>query len=99
MADDDNKANVCTFTFKKRRGGTAMRRKADDNDKKSSSEDETVVTRIGKKESAGLLSAKTVSTQSILRMKFTSFFFLLFADSPNPPRSPVKKSEIALMRK
>nr|SVE76510.1 EOG090X09Q6 [Daphnia longispina] len=59
MADDDNKANVCTFTFKKRRGGTAMRRKADDNDKKSSSEDETVVTRIGKKESAGLLSAKT----------------------------------------
>lgn len=37
-----------------------MRRKADDNGKKSSSEDETVVTRIGKKESAGLLSAKTV---------------------------------------
>jgi hypothetical protein len=56
---DDNK--VCTFTFKKRRGGgAAMRRKADD-DKKSSSEDETVVARVGKKESAGLLSAKTVS--------------------------------------
>jgi len=57
---DDNKASVCTFTFKKRRGGAAMRRKADD-DKRSSSEDETVVARVGKKESAGLLSAKTVS--------------------------------------
>nr|CAG4651150.1 EOG090X09Q6 [Simocephalus serrulatus]SVE94363.1 EOG090X09Q6 [Simocephalus serrulatus] len=57
MADDD-KSNVCTFTFKKRRG-TAIRRKATEDEKKSSSEDETVVTRIEKKGTASVLSAKT----------------------------------------
>lgn len=59
MADDD-KSNVCTFTFKKRRN-TAIRRKAAEDDRKSSSEDETVVTRSEKKEAASVLSAKTVS--------------------------------------
>nr|CAG4647223.1 EOG090X09Q6 [Megafenestra aurita]SVE92514.1 EOG090X09Q6 [Megafenestra aurita] len=58
MADDDNKSNVCTFTFKKRKGA-ALRRKANDDDRKSSSEDETVVTRAEKKETASVLSAKT----------------------------------------
>ncbi|XP_032778185.2 E3 ubiquitin-protein ligase RNF113A [Daphnia magna] len=59
MADEESKSSICTFTFKKRRA-TAMRRKATtEDDKKSSSEDETVVARAGKKESAGLLSAKT----------------------------------------
>ena len=53
-----------------------MRRKADD-DKRSSSEDETVVARVGKKESAGLLSAKTVSYwKSAKNLCFSSCFFL-----------------------
>lgn len=60
MAEAEDKANVCTFTFKKRKGA-AMRRKVKDEDEgKSSSEDETVVTRAEKKESAGVLTAKTV---------------------------------------
>ena len=74
----DEKANVCTFIFKKRiGGGTAMRRKADD-DKKSSSEDETVVVAlVGKKESAGLLSAKTVPSYFKVEKLWASFYFLL----------------------
>nr|CAG4646415.1 EOG090X09Q6 [Macrothrix elegans] len=62
MADEGgNGSNVCTFTFKKRRGGAAaMRRKANEENKSSSSEDETVIQRAAKKETAGVISAKTI---------------------------------------
>ncbi len=59
MAEEE-KANVCTFTFKKRRGN-AMRRKVDERENKSSSEEETVITRAEKKSQVGVISAKTVS--------------------------------------
>lgn len=60
MAEEE-KANVCTFTFKKRRGN-AMRRKVDESENKSSSsEEETVITRAEKKAQVGVISAKTVN--------------------------------------
>lgn len=60
MAEEE-KSNVCTFSFKKRKANV-MRRKAAEGDAKSSSEDETVVTRVEKKGAASVLSAKTVSS-------------------------------------
>ena len=59
MAEEE-KSNVCTFSFKKRKANV-MRRKAAEGDA-SSSEDETVVTRVEKKGAASVLSAKTVSS-------------------------------------
>ena len=53
--EDGEKSSVCTFSFKKRKGAS-MRRKQS----QSSEEDETVVTRSDKKETLGVLSAKTV---------------------------------------
>jgi hypothetical protein len=56
---------------------------------------------VGKKESAGLLSAKTVSYWKSLQKEFG--FLIVFSsfgvDSSNPRKSPVKKSKTALMRK
>ena len=53
--EDGEKSSVCTFSFKKRKAAS-MRRKQS----QSSEEDETVVTRSDKKETLGVLSAKTV---------------------------------------
>nr|CAG4641864.1 EOG090X09Q6 [Eurycercus lamellatus] len=58
--------NVCTFTFKKRRAN-AMRRKAGEDRQSNSSEDETVITRLDKKESVGVLSARTFKSSKKIR--------------------------------
>jgi hypothetical protein len=55
MAEDGEKSSVCTFSFKKRKGASLRRKQSH-----SSEDDETVVTRSEKKETHGVLSAKTV---------------------------------------
>nr|CAG4636341.1 EOG090X09Q6 [Eubosmina coregoni]SVE69924.1 EOG090X09Q6 [Eubosmina coregoni] len=61
--EDGEKSSVCTFSFKKRKGAS-MRRKQS----QSSEEDETVVTRSDKKETLGVLSAKTIKTTKKVRL-------------------------------